>query len=47
MLCDRNMPGFEYAKNAEGSEYAWVSSWITPECLNMPEAEPKIIIQAT
>ena len=37
--------GFEYAKDEEGSEYAWVCSWIMPECLNMPEAKPKITVQ--
>ena len=46
MLCDRNMAGFWNMPDTQGSEYAWVCSCITLECLNMPEAKPKITLQA-
>ena len=41
ILCDRNMPGMQKALNM--SEYTLEYAWI---CLNMPETEPKITVQA-
>ena len=45
MLCDKNMAGFWICQGTQGSEYAWVCSWIMLECLNMLETEPKITVQ--
>ena len=36
--------GFEYGRDRQGSEHAWVGSWIILKCLNIPETEPKITV---
>ena len=39
--------GFEYTKDVQVSEYAWVYSWKNARiCLNMPGTEPEISVQA-
>ena len=37
--------GSEYARDTEGTKYAWVLN-NSQTCLNMPETEPKITVQA-
>ena len=40
--------GSEYARHTQGSEYAWVCSWIMLDWIspNMPKTEPKTTVQA-
>ena len=38
--------GSECVRDTQGSEYASVCSYNSRICLNMPETEPKITVQA-